>query len=194
MEKFQNELKVFVNSFNIGGIKKIPVPGEGAPGSQIMMIGEAPGERETILGRPFVGKAGKNLDEFLTMAELDRHEIYVTNVVKYRPVRLSPAGRLVNRPPTTDEIRAFLPWLHREIDLVHPKFIITLGNVPLRALMGEKASIGNMHGQFVKWEGYPLFPMYHPASVIYNPLLKKTYHEDLLRLSGHLKDGKDNGV
>ena len=193
MERFRKELKEFVCGYNKDVIN-IPVSGEGAPGSLIMMIGEAPGEQETILGRPFVGKAGKNLDEFLSMAELDRQELYVTNVVKYRPIKHSSAGRLVNRPPTRDEVRAFLPWLLREIDLVHPKLIVTLGNVPLRALIGEKSAIGNMHGQFMEWGEYVVFPMYHPASVIYNPSLKEIYHEDIRRLSGYLKAGRNAGI
>lgn len=94
--------------------------GEGSFHSRLMMIGEAPGEQETLKGRPFVGKAGKNLDEFLQMSGLKREEIYITNTVKFRPTKRSDAGRLVNRPPTKEEIALFLPWLKREIALVAP--------------------------------------------------------------------------
>jgi DNA polymerase len=126
-----------------------------------------------------VGKAGKNLDAFLAEAGLDRSALYVTNVVKFRPTRLSPAGRTVNRPPTQEEIKLFLPWLKREIELVDPRYVITLGNVPLKALTGRGSVIGELHGRFVDWEGRRLFAMYHPASVIYNPALKAVYSADI---------------
>ena len=149
--------------------------GEGRVGAPVMMIGEAPGEQESLQGRPFVGKAGKNLDAFLAEAGMDRAALYVTNVVKFRPTKLSAAGRTVNRPPTQEEIKLFLPWLLREIGLVDPRYIITLGNVPLKALTGRGSVIGELHGRFIDWQGRRLFPMYHPASVIYNPSLKAVY-------------------
>ena len=97
------------------GERKILVHGEGAPEARVMLVGEAPGEQETLQGRPFVGKAGKNLNEFLELAGLRREELYVTNAVKFRPTKLSAAGRIVNRPPTREEVQLFLPWLRREI-------------------------------------------------------------------------------
>ena len=99
-----------------------------------MLIGEAPGEQEALEGRPFVGKAGKNLDGFLKAVGLRRGEIYVTNVVKLRPTRQSAAGRVVNRPPSREEKALFTPWLMREIALVRPGALVTLGNVALQAL------------------------------------------------------------
>ena len=180
MERFRAELKDFVDAL-YEGEKKTLVYGEGAPGASVMMIGEAPGEQETLLGRPFVGKAGKNLDAFLELAGMDRKQLYVTNTVKFRPTKISPAGRTVNRPPTQEEVRLFLPWLQREIALVDPACIITLGNVPLRALMGRKVVIGDVHGAFSEAEGRMIYPMYHPASVIYNPALKEVYRQDILR-------------
>lgn len=178
MAKLKAELTAFINDL-YEGEKKILVFGEGDPGAAVMMIGEAPGEQETLLGRPFVGKAGKNLDEFLEAAGMDRSALYVTNAVKFRPAKRSRAGRTVNRPPTQEEIRLFLPWLKREIALVDPKCVITLGNVPLRALTDRSRVIGEVHGQFLEWEGRLLFPMYHPASVIYNPSLKEVYRRDI---------------
>ena len=180
MERFRAELKAFVDAL-YEGEKKTLVFGEGDPGAKVMMIGEAPGEQETLQGRPFVGKAGKNLDAFLELAGMDRKQLYVTNTVKFRPTKLSPAGRTVNRPPTQEEVRLFLPWLQREIELLAPVCIITLGNVPLRALMGRKAVIGDVHGAFSEAAGRMIYPMYHPASVIYNPSLKETYRQDILR-------------
>ena len=155
--------------------------GEGSFHSRLMMIGEAPGEQETLKGRPFVGKAGKNLDEF-----------YITNTVKFRPTKRSDAGRLVNRPPTKEEIALFLPWLKREIALVAPDCIATLGNVPLKALAGDRVVIGDVHGQFLECEGRVLYPLYHPASLIYNPSLRGVYAEDVKRLGDWLRN-RENG-
>ena len=178
MERFQRELTAFFRDL-YEEERKVLVFGEGRVGAPVMMIGEAPGEQESLQGRPFVGKAGKNLDAFLEEAGLDRASLYVTNVVKFRPTRQSAAGRTVNRPPTQEEIKLFLPWLTREIDLVNPKYVITLGNVPLKALTGRASVIGDMHGRFIDWEGRRLFAMYHPASVIYNPALKAVYSVDI---------------
>ena len=189
MEKFQSEMKAFIRDL-YEGEKKVLVCGEGRAGARVMMVGEAPGEQETLKGRPFVGKAGKNLDEFLAMARMDRGELYVTNAVKFRPTRLSASGRVVNRPPTQEEIRLFLPWLRREIDLVGPACIVTLGNVPLRALIGAKVTIGDVHGQFIPLDGRILYPMYHPASVIYNPGLKAVYRADIERFGEWLRGGE----
>ena len=158
--------------------------GEGPVGAKVMMIGEAPGEQESLQGRPFVGKAGKNLDAFLEAADMRREEMYVTNTVKFRPVKISEAGRCVNRPPTQEEVKLFLPWLIREIETVDPVCIITLGNVPLRALTDRRNTIGDMHGRFERLDGGRLlYPMYHPASVIYNPGLKNVYFEDIARFA-----------
>lgn len=169
------------------GEKKILVHGEGEIGARVMLVGEAPGEQETLQGRPFVGKAGKNLDEFLELAGLERSQLYVTNAVKFRPTKRSAAGRTVNRPPTREEVSLFLPWLRREIELVAPEVIVTLGNVPLRALTGPKSVIGDVHGAFQDADGLRLYPMYHPASLIYNPALRSVYAEDIRRLSAHLR-------
>lgn len=167
--------------------KKILVHGEGNIGARVMLIGEAPGEQETLQRRPFVGKAGKNLDEFLELAGIDRSELYVSNTVKFRPTKISAAGRVVNRPPTREEINLFLPWLKKEMELVQPEVVVTLGNVPLKALMGSKVVIGDVHGDFQDAEGVRLYPMYHPASLIYNPSLRDTYAGDIRRLADWLK-------
>ena len=189
MERYRAELKAFVDGLYEGD-KKVLVYGEGRVGAPVMLIGEAPGEQETLLGRPFVGKAGKNLDAFLETAGLDRSALYVTNTVKFRPTKLSPAGRVVNRPPTQEEVRLFLPWLRREIALVKPRWVVTLGNVPLRALMGRRAVVGALHGQFItmdEMDGLTLYPMYHPASLIYNPSLRDVYREDILRFGDRMR-------
>ncbi|MBR5545957.1 MAG: uracil-DNA glycosylase [Clostridia bacterium] len=153
---------------------------------RLMLIGEAPGEQEALQGRPFVGKAGKNLDFFLEAVHVKREEIYITNVVKVRPTKLSAAGRIVNRPPDKEEKARFTPWLMREIVLVRPQAIVTLGNVALQAFVDDV--IGNRHGRWSEANissddknafALPLFALYHPASVIYNRSLKTTYEADL---------------
>ena len=153
---------------------------------ELMLIGEAPGEQEVLEGRPFVGKAGKNLTAFLEAVDLKREDIFISNTVKIRPTKLSDKRRVVNRPPTKEEIGLFLPYLKEEIALVKPKLLVTLGNVALKALMGKEAVIGQCHGQIMKAMidekaglEIPLFALYHPASVIYNRQLTAVYLNDL---------------
>ena len=145
--------------------------GDGNPESEIMLIGEGPGEQEDLQGIPFVGPAGKLLDSMLQMIDLDRSRVYIANMVKCRPPH--------NRDPQPSEQQACRAWLDRQIELVDPKCVITLGNVPLRALTDRARTVGEAHGQFEDWEGRLLFPMYHPASVIYNPSLKAVYSRDI---------------
>ena len=185
LEKQRAELEKLIAEI-YEGEKKVLVHGEGSIGARLMLIGEAPGEQETLLRRPFVGKAGKNLDEFLELAGIDRSQLYVSNTVKFRPSKISAAGRVVNRPPTKEEIQIFLPWLKREIEIVRPEIVVTLGNVPLKALTGPRTVIGDVHGQFVEAEGVRIYPMYHPASMIYNPSLREVYAQDIRRLSAYL--------
>lgn len=189
MEKFRAELEKYIDEIYEGD-KKVLVHGEGVIGARVMLIGEAPGAQEAQQGRPFVGKAGKNLDEFLAGAGLDRRELFVSNTVKFRPSKISAAGRTVNRPPTQEEVEIFLPWLKKEIALVGPEYVVTLGNVPLKALLGKSATVGQAHGQLFEIEGAKLYAMYHPASVIYNPALKETYRSDLIRFAERLKAEK----
>lgn len=187
MERLRSEMQALTDEV-YPGEAKVLVFGEGPLRAKVMLIGEAPGENETLLRRPFVGRAGKNLDSYIEATGLNRDEMYVTNTVKFRPVRISDAGRVVNRPPTRQEIALFLPFLKREIALVQPELIVTLGNVPLKALLGAQVTVGDCHGQALSYENSVLFPMYHPASLIYNPSLKDTYAEDMERLAGIVKN------
>ena len=189
MEKLRAEMTAFFQKLYIDQ-QKVLVFGEGPLHARLMLIGEAPGEQESLQGRPFVGKAGRNLDEFLALSGLNRAELYITNTVKYRPVKQSAAGNTVNRAPTQEEIRLGLPFLKREIALVAPEVIVTLGNVPLRALTDRKTVIGDVHGTFLERDGRRIFPMYHPASVIYNPSLKEVYRADVLKLGEWLRENK----
>lgn len=187
MEKLKEEIRAMVKEV-YPDREWVLVFGEGPAQARLMLVGEAPGEQEAMLGRPFVGKAGKLLDAFIAGTGLTRGEMYVTNTVKFRPSRISKAGRVVNRTPTQEEIAAFLPFLKKEIAQVNPACVVTLGNVPLRALLGEKETIGQAHGQMRRQEDRLYFPMYHPASMIYNPGLKAIFAQDMEKLGQLIKN------
>lgn len=164
------------------------VLGKGCINPKIVIIGEAPGKEEVLKKRPFVGKAGKNLDFFLDKLGLDRSEIYITNAIKYRLKKISPkSGGFINRPANARDISSNMPMLHSEIMILKPKFIITLGNVPLKAVTNNmKISVGDMHGKMtnviIEKLLFSLYPLYHPASIIYNPVLMDVYLNDINNL------------
>ena len=109
------------------GREKVAVFGEGNAYARVMLVGEAPGQQETLAQRPFVGKAGKNLDEFLDLAGMQRDQLYITNVVKFRPVKVHPrTGSLSNRPPDREEIALCQSFLFRELEIIQPKVVVCL--------------------------------------------------------------------
>ncbi len=171
-----------------------PVFGEGPEKPLVMLIGEAPGADEAKQGRPFVGKAGKQLDTLLSGAGIDRSRVYITNAVKFRPVNVKPRS-VSNRTPTGAELKAGLPLLKSELCLLSPRIIVTLGNTPLKAVLtlaGEQTgTVGELHGRSisVNIEGKTMLlsPQYHPASVIYNRALTGTLAEDIGRLGEMIK-------
>ena len=182
MTKFNRELADFFKALYAGEERPL-VFGDGKPGAKLMLIGEAPGAQEVLSGRPFTGKAGKNLDTFLEMSGFKRADLYISNVVKFRPVKISAKNTVSNRAPTREEVALFQPWLLREIELINPLLIVTLGNTPLQALMGKAITIGQVHGQVLELPGdRSIFALYHPASVIYNPSLTAVYRDDVLKL------------
>ncbi|MGN1318698.1 MAG: uracil-DNA glycosylase [Lachnospirales bacterium] len=185
MESFNNEMAL--ESKKIFGDRKV-VFGDGNLGAKIMLIGEAPGGEEEKQGKPFVGKAGQNLNEFLEILGLNRSDLYISNVVKLRPYKLSPkTNKPVNRPPNREELSFFVPYLHREIEIVSPKLVVTLGNFALKNVtMNKKIVIGDCHGELLNLDEIKLFPLYHPASVIYNRSLREVYIEDLYKLKNYL--------
>lgn len=162
-----------------------PVFGEGNVLSRVLLIGEAPGAEETKLVRPFVGKAGRQLDDLFGEFGLRRAEAYITNVVKYRPVVRS-AKSVKNRTPLPKEVETSLPLLGGEIALIQPAFVLTLGNTPLRAVLRlcglAPETIGDVHGKELPLElrglAFTLIPLYHPASGIYNRSLVAVMEED----------------
>lgn len=170
------------------------VTGEGNEESHIMLVGEAPGKDEVLQRRPFVGMAGKNLTEFLKILELPRESIFITNAIKHRLGRPSPkTGRIVNRPATDVDIERNKPYLVQEISIIKPLLVITLGNVPLRVVAGNKnITIGELHGRpfgnAIDAHKHTVFALYHPASIIYNQSLKEVYRDDLLKLKDFIVD------
>ncbi|MEA4853846.1 MAG: uracil-DNA glycosylase [Christensenella sp.] len=167
--------------------------GDGNKNGRVLLLGEAPGADEVARQRPFVGKAGSNLKAFLSALDFCRDEIYVTNVCKFRPFRVSEKGTVSNRTPTKKEVTEALPWLMKEIAAIRPEVLVTLGNTPLRAVTGDfSATIGTFHGKETKIvledRAYSLFALYHPASIIYNPALGAVYARDIEGLAEFLRE------
>jgi uracil-DNA glycosylase len=162
--------------------------GDGNIDADIVLIGEALGEKEEEMEKPFVGAAGKNLNEFLGIINLKREDIYITNVVKIRPFKVNPdTGRKSNRPPNKKELSISSDILDKQLDTINPRVVVTLGNVPLKAVLkDDNAKIGDHHGNPVKLNNFTLFPLYHPASVIYNRGLYDIYIEDVHKLKSYL--------
>ena len=183
LEKLNEEIALFTRENFPGDADKLVFGCGNFSSPRVMLIGEAPGGDEVKQGKPFVGKAGKNLDQFLQDAGLIREALYVSNAVKFRPTEAGKNGGVRNRAPKKSEIDAFRPFLMREILLIKPRMLVTLGNTPLCSVMGEGFSVGQEHGRLLSGpEGIPLFCLYHPASVIYRPELKEIYRQDMLKL------------
>ncbi len=165
--------------------RKNPVIGSGDINADIMLIGEAPGRNEDIEGIPFVGAAGEILDELLSSINLNREKVYIANILKCRP----PG----NRDPSREEIDACTPHLDRQIELIKPKIVVTLGNFATRYTLEKfgfkPESIGRIHGKIfdVKDRNSKIVPVYHPASALYNPGIKGLMLDDF-RVIGDLID------
>lgn len=157
------------------------VPGEGQLAAKIVFIGEAPGRSEDEKGRPFVGAAGRILDDLLQKVGIERSQVYITNVAKCRP----PS----NRVPEEDEVAACKPYLDREIMLIKPKVICILGRTAYASLLGG-SSIAVNRGKIVEKAGQKYFLTYHPAAAIYNRSLLSTLEADLKKLAREIKDEK----
>jgi uracil-DNA glycosylase family 4 len=157
------------------------VPGEGNANARIMFIGEGPGWHEDQQGRPFVGAAGKFLNELLALAGLSREDVFITNVVKCRP----PG----NRDPMPDEIAACAPYLDRQIAAIDPDVIVTLGRFSMaRYFPGER--ISKIHGQPRKEGKRLIVPMYHPAAALHQSALRGAIEEDFTKLPKYLADAE----
>ena len=154
------------------------VPGDGSASAEIMFIGEAPGKNEDLQGVPFVGAAGKFLSEMLATINLKREDIYITNVVKYRPPN--------NRDPLPEEIDSCMPWLHEQIKIIQPKVIVTLGRHAMEHFIPGK-KISEVHGQAFRRKFDDIgeqvfFSLYHPAAALYNGGMRQTLIEDFKKI------------
>jgi uracil-DNA glycosylase, family 4 len=136
-----------------------------------MCIGEAPGAREDATGRPFVGQAGELLTKILAAINLNRDEVFITNVLKHRP----PG----NRNPLPDEVTACRPYLVRQVELIHPAVIITFGAFAAQTLLETKLPIGKLRGAIHRYHGIPVVATYHPAALLRNPAWKRPTWEDV---------------
>lgn len=154
--------------------------GEGNVNSDIVFIGEAPGKNEDRIGRPFVGAAGKFLDEMLSMVDLKRSNVYITNIVKYRPPN--------NRDPLPSEKQAFIPYLRRQLEVIQPKLVVTLGRHSMNCFL-PNLQISNIHGQpkritlasgksFKNSLKLVVMPLFHPAAALYNRQMRQTLIDD----------------
>ncbi|MFC1934946.1 uracil-DNA glycosylase [Chloroflexota bacterium] len=158
------------------------VPGEGAEDAEILFIGEAPGWHEDQQGRPFVGPAGKYLDQLLDSISLRREQVYIANVIKCRPPE--------NRDPLPIEISNCNDWLERQIEMIHPRMIVTLGRYSMaRFFPGE--SISKIHGSAWKKNEIIYYAMYHPAAALHQQSLRKTIGDDMLKIPLLLTEAKN---
>lgn len=170
--------------------KYFPVVGEGSHTAHIMFIGEAPGKNEAETGRPFCGKSGKVLDNMLESIKLNRSDVYITNIVKDRPQE--------NRDPTDEEIKLYAPFLERQIDIIQPEVIATLGRFSMNYIMNhfgladKIGPIGELHGkEFVAKASYgpiAVIPLYHPAVALYDGSNKETILKDFQVLTKYIKE------
>lgn len=163
------------------------VMGDGNPNADIVFIGEAPGKNEDEQGLPFVGAAGKFLNEMLAAAGMDRSDVYITNIVKYRPPN--------NRDPSPEEKQAFWPYLARQLEIIDPKAIVTLGRHSMEFFLPD-AHISQIHGHAVKKKvkyhdkkehEWLIVPLYHPAAALYNGSLRQTLIDDFLNVPEMIK-------
>ena len=149
------------------------VPGSGSPTAEIMFVGEAPGFHEDQQGLPFVGAAGQFLDELLRSIGLSRRDVFIANVIKCRPPN--------NRDPQPDELQACRPFLDRQIALIRPKIIVTLGRFSLQ-LVYSSASISQVHGTPTRIGDVVYYPMFHPAAALHQPRYRTMIEQDMQRI------------
>jgi len=147
--------------------------GDGNADADIVFIGEAPGKNEDLQGIPFVGAAGKFLDEMLEMIGLKRADVYITNIVKYRPPN--------NRDPLPEEKAAFLPYLQAQLSAIEPKLVITLGRHSLNCFLPD-LQISQVHGQPKRFQGRVYLPLFHPAAALYNGGMRQPLIDDFAKI------------
>jgi DNA polymerase len=179
------ELRAALEAFEGSPLKKTAmhlVFGEGNPQAPLMFVGEAPGADEDRLGRPFVGASGQLLDKMLAAIHLDRTQVYITNILPWRP----PG----NRTPTTEEMALFLPFVRRHIALVSPRLLCLVGGTAVKALLARQEGIMRLRGRWLPYEnGIEVLPTYHPAFLLRSPGRKREAWQDFLSLHKKLQEG-----
>ncbi len=163
----------------LGRSRTRAVPGEGPENAVLMFIGEAPGFHEDKSGRPFVGAAGQFLEELLASINMTREQVYIANVIKCRP----PG----NREPLPDEILTCQPYLDRQVELIQPRVIVTLGRYSMARYFPD-AKISAVHGKPRKIGGVLYYPMFHPAAALHQPKYRQTIEEDMARIPALLAE------
>ncbi len=153
--------------------------GDGNPDADIVFVGEAPGKNEDEQGLPFVGAAGKFLNEMLALIDLKRDDIYITNIVKYRPPN--------NRDPLPEEKEVFLPFLTSQLEVIDPKIVITLGRHSMEVLLLPGLRISQVHGQPKRYKGRIYLPLFHPAAALYNGGMRQTLIDDFMHIPNILQ-------
>ncbi len=153
--------------------------GDGNSDTNVMLIGEGPGEQEDLQGVPFVGRAGKLLDDMLKMIDLDRSRVYIANIVKCRPPH--------NRDPLPEEREACLPWLRQQIDIVDPKIIICLGRIAATSLISEDFRITRQHGQWFDADGRRCLAIYHPSALLRDVTKRPDTFTDLREIRSEIR-------
>lgn len=161
------------------------VPGEGNANATIVLIGEAPGKNEDLTGKPFVGSAGRFLNELLALAGLKREDVFITSIVKYRPPN--------NRDPKPAEKDASWPYLLRQLEVIEPKLVVTLGRHSMGYFV-PNATITQAHGRLIKGKKWDVMPMYHPAAALYSGATRALLIDDFMNFKKvvTLMKGKQN--
>ena len=154
--------------------------GDGNPASPVMFIGEGPGEQEDLTGVPFVGPAGKLLDDMLEMIYLDRTKVYIANIVKCRPPR--------NRDPLSNEKEACIPWLRQQVKLISPRLIVCLGRIAAMEIIKDDFKITREHGMWFDKNGVKIMAIYHPSALLRDPDKRPETFVDLKTLQKTIKE------
>ena len=154
------------------------VYGVGNPKADLMFIGEAPGRDEDQQGKPFVGRAGQLLTDIIKAMSLTRDDVYIANVIKCRPPE--------NRNPEPDELDQCRPYIRRQVELIQPKVIVTLGRFALQSLTEKAYAVSSARGQWLEWNGIKVMPTYHPAYLLRNPAAKKDVWTDMKAVMAEL--------
>ena len=175
--EFHDEIRDCQNC-SLSKSRKHVVFGEGSSTAEIMFVGEAPGQNEDEKNRPFIGAAGKILSEQLNRIGLKREEVFITNVVKCRPPE--------NRNPQTDEIASCLPYLWKQIEIIRPKVICSLGNFAAQAILKRRIAITKIRGQHFQVRNFFVFPMLHPAAALHQGGMRRLIEEDFQNLKNFL--------